>query len=161
MRGGFTPTLRDRVNRHPQTARPILEILSVTGEDLIASKTEWQEDTGTPGFDYLDGGGIKLSGADASHFDQGTKLAGADMTTLVNPIGTAAGSDDVECAMVEWAAGTAEQGTFYSGSVANSGVPVFELKSRSYTAKIATFESANDIDIGAAPSQTRACRSLS
>ena len=103
MRHGFTEPLRQRLERHPQEARPILEVLTVDAEDIIDIEADWDAANSTSGFETLEEGGVRLTGSATVHAEAVTESAGSDITALVPPL-----SATIDCAVIEWAGSDVE-----------------------------------------------------
>ena len=97
MRAGYTDELRQRLERHPQAARPILEVLTVEAEDIIDTQADWDNADSTAGITTLADGGAKLTGTGTDFVTQTTVLAGADITSL-----PAFPGSSITAAVVEW-----------------------------------------------------------
>lgn len=101
MRAGFSNTLLARLNREPAGARQILRIKKNVAQDVIDTKAEWNEANSLTGVTLLEdeaGAGVRITGTGATHFDQSTQLAGADITSMPNPVG----ASSIDVVYVQW-----------------------------------------------------------
>ena len=98
MRYGYSKQLAEYVESVPQLARPIVETVVTTASDIKDTKGDFGGADSTSGFKVFDEGGIRLGGAGTtSVLSNTTRLAGADITSLVPPTQSPLG-----VAVVEW-----------------------------------------------------------
>ena len=97
MRYGWNDELAKYVEAIPQRARPIVETVITTAADIKDRKSDYSGADATAAFTLFDDGGVRLIGSGTSALAANTtRVAGADLTNLQPPTGSALG-----CAVVE------------------------------------------------------------
>jgi hypothetical protein len=97
MRYGWNDELAKYVESVPQRARPIVETVITTAADIKDRKSDYSGADATAAFTLFDDGGVRLIGSGTSALAANTtRVAGADLTNLQPPTGSALG-----CAVVE------------------------------------------------------------
>jgi len=97
MRYGWNDELAKYVESVPQRARPIVETVITTAADIKDRESDYSGADATAAFTLFDDGGVRLIGSGTSALAANTtRVAGADLTNLQPPTGSALG-----CAVVE------------------------------------------------------------